>query len=817
MGVKKWIVLWVLTVAAWAAMGQRVATGVVRDSASGRALEFVNVGIDGRPEGTATDAAGRYRLALPQGGGMVLRFSHTGYRPRLVALGEDSVGEVRCDVVLVQAAKTLDEVAISGERLTDDGFRGIRVEHLQASDGPGGGVEDLVKTLPDVNSSNEMSSQYSVRGGSFDENLVYINGVEVFRPMLIRSGQQEGMSIINPDLVSAVQFSPGGFDASFGDKMSSVLDIAYHRPAERRLTLSASLLGGSATWLMPFSDRLALATSLRYHSNSYLLRSMDTEGAYTSAYTDWQSMLYYRASERLNLGVLVIGSANSYGLVPESQTTAFSQRSMELDVYFDGAESDRFSTLLGAFTADYRPNEVWTLKANLAAQHIAESEEYHVQSQYWLYELGLGEAGGDVERFDRGVGTFLEHSRGRLQTAIYSANLAATRDAALGEWQLGGRVQYEAATDRRRHWLWMDSAGYAMPTTIPVAGDSANMPSAPMLQDFSNSSGGVSTLRGVAFVQRELNFSLGARRELRLLLGVRGGAYRTQQVWYDVKETLPTRVYADPRLSATLNPGWSTDLHFRLSAGGYSQPPLYREYRRSDGTLNAEVRPQRAWQAAATADWTLRVGAMPMRITGDLYAKYMPSIVPYVVDNLSLVYDPDMQARAYATGFCLRVNAELVDSLESWVSLHVMESRQDVEGDGLGWYPRPTDQRVSLKMFVQDYVPRIPWWRMSLTLVYATGAPLASNYAPKEQPLRFPAYFRIDWGNTVQLSRFGRIKQKLAGWHIDDVQLSLQVFNLFDRRNVSSYLWVADYDGRPYRVPSYLTARQLNLRLTVSF
>lgn len=805
-----------LLVSAMAVEGQCVVKGVVKDSASGQVVEFANVGVEGRTEGTATDAAGRYRLSLPRGGEVVLRFSHTGYRPRRIALGSDTAGEIRLDVLLVPAAKTLGEVQVSGQRPTDDGFRGIKLEHLQASDGPSGGVEDLVKTLPDVNSSNEMSSQYSVRGGSFDENLVYINGVEVFRPMLVRSGQQEGMSIINPDLVGAVQFSPGGFDASFGDKMSSVLDIAYHRPAARRLTLSASLLGGSATWLMPFSERLSLATSLRYHSNSYLLRSMETEGAYTSAYADWQSLLHYRASERLDLGLLLIGSANSYGLVPESRTTAFSQRSMELDVYFDGAEQDRYRTLLGALTLNYRPGELWQLKANLAAQRVAESEEYHVQSQYWLYELGMGEAGGDVERFDRGVGTFLEHSRGRLQTDILSANLAASRDAALGQWQVGGRVQYEAAADRRRHWLWMDSAGYAMPAVIPVAGDSANMPSVPMLQDFSNSSGGVATLRGVAFVQRELNFSLGARRELQLLAGVRGGAYRARQTWYDEQQVLPVGAYADPRLSATFNPGWETAMRFRLSAGGYTQPAVYREYRRADGTLAASVKPQRSWQVAATADWSLHLGAMPMRITGDLYGKYMPQIVPYVVDNLSLVYDPDAHARAYATGFCLRVNAELVDSLESWVSLHLMQSRQEVEGDGMGWYPRPTDQRLSLKVFVQDYVPRFPWWRMSLTLVYATGAPLASNYAPREEPLRFPAYFRIDWGNTVQLSRFGAVKRRLSRWHIDDVQLSLLVFNLFDQKNVSSYLWVADYDGRPYRVPSYLTARQLNVRLTVS-
>lgn len=800
----------------WAA-AQGVVTGKVTDRVSGSALEFVNVGVVGSTAGTATDVQGGYRLKVASSDSVTLRFSFTGYEPQERRVKVTVGATLRMDVALVPSAKRLDEVEVRDEKTRESAFTNIEVEKIEAAVGPTGGVESVLKTLPDVNSNNELSSQYSVRGGSFDENLVYINGVEVFRPMLIRSGQQEGMSIINPDMVDYILFSPGGFDASYGDKMSSVLDITYSRPVEFKGKVSASLLGASATVQGRAGEKWSYAAGLRQHSNQYVLGSLDTKGRYTTHYTDLQALLGYKANDRLDLGLLAIYTRNVYGLVPDSMTTAFSQRTMELDVYFDGAEEDKYRTMLVAATFDYRPSELWRVKGNLSVQRISESERYDIQSQYWLYQLGMGEVVGDVERFDRGVGTFLEHARNRLNTGIYALDVKATREASLGDWTTGIKLQYESATDRLREWRWVDSAGFALPTSQPVPGDSANMPTAPILQQYANSEGGLQTLRATAFVQRELNFVLSHGTELKLLAGVRGGLYNSELEWYDEQASTGVRHTVSPRVSASLKPKWDRDILFRLATGIYQQAPFYREYRRTDGTLCPEVRPQTSYQVMGTTDWNLRLWERPFKITADVYYKYITGLIPYTVDNLRISYHPDEEAVAYAAGFSLRVNGEFVEGLESWASLSLMKTQEDIAGDEFGWLDRPTDQRFSIKVFVQDYIPTMPWWRMSMSVIYATGMPVTAPYGRQDPALRLPSYLRVDWGNTVQLSRFERLKRMKVFCYVDDIQVGLEVFNLFDRLNVISYLWVTDYENHPYRVPNYLTSRQLNVKLTVLF
>ncbi len=800
----------------WAA-GQGVVTGKVTDRASGSALEFVNVGVVGGTTGTSTDAQGLYRLKVAGGDSVTLRFSFTGYEAREERLKLTHGATVRLDVALTPSAKRLEEVEVRDEKTRESAFTSIEVEKIEAAVGPAGGVESVLKTLPDVNSNNELSSQYSVRGGSFDENLVYINGVEVFRPMLIRSGQQEGMSIINPDLVSYILFSPGGFDASYGDKMSSVLDITYSRPVEFKGRVSASLLGAAATVEGRAGEKWSYALGLRQHSNRYVLGSLDTKGSYTTYYTDLQALLGYKANERLDVGLLAMYTRNVYGLVPDSMTTAFSQRTMELDVYFDGAEEDQYRTLLVATTFDYRPSDLWRVRGNLSMQHIRESERYDIQSQYWLYQLGMGEQVGDVQRFDRGVGTFLEHARNRLNTGIFALDVKATREASLGDWEMGVKLQLESAADRLREWRLVDSAGYALPASLPMPGDSSNMPTAPILQQYANSDGGLQTVRTTAFVQRELNFLLSHGTELKLLAGVRGGLYKSWLEWYDEHGTTGLRPTVSPRVSASLKPQWERDIVFRLATGIYQQTPFYREYRRVDGVLMPEVGPQTSYQVMGTADWNLRLWKRPFKITYDMYYKYITDLIPYTVDNLRISYHPDEQAVAYVAGVSLRVNGEFVDGLESWASLSLMKTQEDIEGDEFGWLDRPTDQRFSAKVFLQDYIPTMPWWRMSMSIIYATGMPVTAPYGRQDPALRLPSYLRVDWGNTVQLSRFERLKRMRLFHYVDDIQLGVEVFNLFDRKNVISYLWVTDYDNHPYRVPNYLTARQLNVKLTVLF
>ncbi len=811
MAMKRIVLYVVLMLMPLLAAGQGLVEGVVTDAKSGEPLEFVNVGIPGLQTGTVTNGKGYYRLPLKGGDSVTVRFSFTGYESAQFKVRRDQRTEL--DVRLKAAATQLQAVEVNDERTRQSTFTQIEVSKLDEAVGPTGGVEGVIKMLPDVQSNNELSSQYSVRGGSFDENLVYINGVEIFRPMLIRSGQQEGMSIINPDMVDFILFSPGGFDASYGDKLSSVLDITYLRPREFKGKASVSLLGATATVQGRAGEKLVYAAGLRRHSNQYVLGSMDTKGSYTTAYTDFQALLGYKVNDRLDLGLLAVWTHNVYGLVPESRTTAFGsalQPGMEIDIYFDGQEQDRYNTFLGAFSADWRPNEDWRVKSHIAVQHINESERYDVQSQYWLYQIATGESTDDTSRFNRGVGTFLEHARNRLTTDIASFDLRANRYARLGSWDMGIKLQLEQIDDHLREWKWVDSSGYALPTNMLPFGDSTNYPVPPVLQLFANSSNSMQTLRGAAFVQRELDFTTRRGDDFKMLAGIRMQVYST--------DAGGPKWMISPRASVNFKPKMGQDILFRLAAGIYHQAPFYREYRRDDGSLCTDLDPQTSYQLTGTTDWNFRLWAKPFTLTADLYGKYITNLIPYSVDNLRLRYMPDEKAVGYAVGLSLRLNGELVEGLESWASLSLMQTQEDIEGDGLGWLARPTDQRLSIKIFLQDNVPDMPWWRMSLNLVFATGSPIAVPFGDNGgDQLRLPSYYRIDWGNTIRLSQFEKLKHKKIFHYVEDIQIGLEVFNLFNFRNVVSYLWVADIDNLPRRVPNYLTARQLNFKITVLF
>lgn len=808
----KRILIYVLLYIPLAVFGQGLVEGTVRDAGGNSVMPYVNVGIVGSSMGTVTDSLGHYRLAILRSDSITLRFSFTGYRTEERRIGLAGGRRLKLHIRLTPSSTQLQPVEITDDRTRQSTFTQIDAAKLDDAVGPTAGVEGLLKMLPDVHSSNELSSQYSVRGGSFDENLVYINDVEIFRPMLIRSGQQEGMSIINPDLVDFILFSPGGFDAVYGDKLSSVLDIKYARPTHFQGKVSASLLGAATTVQGRVGERWSYAAALRRHSNQYVLGSLDTKGTYTTAYTDLQTLVGYRASERLDLGFLGILTHNVYGLVPESQTTTFGGffNPMALRIYFDGQEQDHFRTLLGAFTADWRPNDDWHLKSILSIQYIRESERYDVQSQYWLYELAQGENVGDTAMFDRGVGTFLEHARNRLSTSIASLDFCASRYARLGNWNFGLKFQLESIDDHLREWRWVDSAGYTMPTSFPIIGDSIGFPTNPILQQYANSDHTMHTFRTHAYVQRELNIHTSSA-DIKVLAGLRG------QVYVNSIAGKP-RLMVSPRVSVNYKPELEYDMLFRLAAGVYQQAPFYREYRTPDGTLYADLPAQKSYQLTGSFDWNFSLRNKPFTLTADLYGKYLTDIIPYTVDNLRVRYNPNLSAIGYVAGFSLRVNAELIKGLESWASLSVMRTQEDIAGDGQGWMDRPTDQRLSFKVFLQDNVPEMPWWRMSLNLVYATGMPIIIPFGDYgNSQLRLPSYYRVDWGNTIRLSQFEGFKQKRLFQWVDDIQLGVEIFNLFNFRNVVSYLWVSDYENQPHRVPNYLTERQLNVKLTILF
>ena len=791
-------------------------------SSEGGGVEYATVGVvdSKNPYGVTADVRGHYSLTVRQSDSITVRVSCSGFETQTLRL-KLSKGEKRSlDFTLKPSSTQLDAVTVSDDRIRSTTFTEIDIKRIENSVGPNESVESYIKTLPDVNSNNELSSQYSVRGGSFDENLVYINGIEIYRPQLVRSGQQEGLSIINPDLVDHILFSPGGFDATYGDRMSSVLDIIYSRPVEQRFRVSASLLGGSASAQGTIGNRFSYGIGFRHHNNRYILKSMDTEGSYSTAYTDLQGIFRYRVNDSLDLSLLTVWTNNLYGLVPYTRATVFGsfQQALKFDVYFDGLERDRYRTLLGAFTLNYHPNDDFQMQWITSALSNREQENYDIQSQYWLYAVGVGENAADTQQFDRGVGTFLEHARNRLDMTIYNTELKFVRYALLGAWNFGLKGQIEQTSGRLREWKWVDSADYTYPTDHHLPGIDDTTVFAPILQLFCNADNQVQTLRGMAYAQREVNIFTRHDDIIKLTAGVRGQYYITSNPQDSQFSILNSQFLLSPRIAASYKPHAGPDILYRLAAGVYQQPTLYRELRRPDGTLCQNIPAQRSYQATAAADWNLHLFGLPFRITADLYYKYITHLIPYTIDNLRIRYNPDQQAIGYATGASLRINGDLVPGLESWASISVMKTQEDILGDNLGWINRPTDQRFSFKIFVQDYIPSFPWWRMSLSLLYGSRTPTTHPYqTDRSIEYHIPPYFRADWGNTINLTRFESIRRSRIGRFFSDLSVSIEVFNLFDYHNVVSFIWVADYTNLYYPVPNYLTARQLNIKLSATF
>ncbi len=799
-------------------------------------------------KGAVCDMNGHFKLELPADSSIRIEVSYLGYTTKDTVLCQNGGTTTAITFRLKESARQLGPVQIIEERSRTTTFTAIDVERLERYVGPQSGVESLLKTLPDVSSNNEMSSQYSVRGGSFDENLVYINHVEVYRPLLVRNGQQEGTSMINPDMVDHILFSPGGFDATYGDRMASVLDLVYSNPPaysdstsgfihDVKGKVSASFLGASLSLKGLAGKKFSYSLGLRQHSNRYLFGSLDTKGNYTTSYSDMQSLLSYKVNEALDLHLLMMVSRNIYGLIPESQTTTFGgfNEAMQFEVYYEGEESDSYTTTLAALSADYHPNDDFKLRWTCSFQGNRENESYDILSQYMLYELNVGnyDENGETERFDRGIGSFLEHARNNLKTNIFAAEVQGTNYAALGNWNWGLKLQHEQFRDRMKEWKLVDSSGFALPTVLPLPGNDSNMPLTPILQLYCRANHAVSSSRLTAFVQRNVDFYNDRGDLFSFVAGVRAH-------WYDVYfggDTLSGNVsnyaltatanndadhnshlFISPRLSFNYKPQWRRNILFRLAAGIYSQAPLYREFRYDNGELNHNALPQRSYQAMGTMDWNFHIGNSPFKFTADVYYKYISDLIAYRIDNLRIRYDAENNAVGYAAGLSLRLSGEVVEGLESWASLSLMKTQQNIDGDDFDWIARPADQRISFKLFFQDYVPSVPFWRMSLSLIAGSG--MSFTYPTQRdfsQSHYYPAYFRVDWGNTLQLSHFPKLRDSWLMRYVDDVLLSVEVFNLFDYKNVVAYTWVSDYANQYYPVPNYLTARQLNFKITVTF
>ena len=804
---------------------------------NGKVLELVNIAVLGTSYGVTSDSRGQYTLNLPSDTLLNVVFSFVGYQQESVKVKLKPGEQRKIDVTLNSSSTTLSDVVVSDRQINSATITRIDAREISLVPSSGaGGVEDIVKTLPGVSSTNELSSQYNVRGGNFDENLIYINGIEVYKPFLVGSGQQEGMSIINPRLVSNIDFSAGGFSAEYGDKLSSALDITYKKSMLPAASLSLSFLGAEVhAEGATLKNKLSYLVGARYKNNKYILGNMETKGVYQPNFTDVQGLLSYNITPRLEVSAFGYYSRNNYLMIPDTRETDFGniQMSHRITIYFDGKESSTYNTGLGAFTLNFSPNEDLNLKLIASAYSAVESENYDIQGQYWIGQLetnpGSEQSGNVIS--NQGVGTYIEHARNDFYSQVFNIDHKGAYKNDLYTLKWGARYQHQYFDDMINEWEMLDSAGYS----LPHPADSIGSPNPPHpLFDIRHVSKGhnVLNINNVdAFVHNEWNINTKSDDIVTLSLGLRANYWGYNN-----------EINVSPRAGVAYKPSWSDDMLFRLSGGVYVQPPFYRELRKFDGSLVGpdDASTQKSYQVVFTHEYNFKAWDRPFVLTSEVYYKYLKDIIPYEVDNVRIKYFADQKATGYAAGMDMRINGEFVKGIESWASLSIMKSEENIKyylsptgtilsqtdvNNGAEYVcdtiikgiPRPSDQRINFSLFFQDYIPFIPSFKVNLKLVFGTGMPFGAPYSERyKQTLRMSPYRRVDIGFSKQLiSEKTSFKKKNPLSYIRNCWLSLEVFNLLGINNVSSYMWVTDIYNIQYAVPNYLTPRQINLKLVV--
>jgi len=779
---------------------------------SGQPIELANVSIKNYPIGTTTDRKGNYLLRIPAEKEVTLVYSFLGYKPVEKAVHANIEQHLEINIKLQVSSKEIDEVKVSQQRNGNSNISHIDPKYVSNIPSAGaGGVETLIKTLPGVTSNNELSSQYSVRGGNFDENLVYVNDIEIYRPFLVQSGRQEGLSFINPDMVSTIEFSAGGFDAKYGDKMASVLDIKYRQPVDFEGSGSISMLGG-ALHLEDISKnkKLSYTAGIRYKTNRYLLGSLDTKGDYNPNFTDFQTYVTYRFTDHFDLSFLGNLSQNKYQFIPKTRETSFGtfNTAYNTKIYFDGQEKDKFATMLGALSANYHPTNNFNLKFIASAFQTREEVNYDIQGQYYLNQLEkdlASESLGDSV-LNLGVGTFINHARDKLVASVYNFTVkgAYNSDKHLANWGL--KFQVEDINDKMNEWVLRDSTGYS----LPYNEDTVKLFSTV----FTNNS--MVNTRMTGYVQDTYQLTSN-KGDLYLTGGLRFN------YWSFTKELL-----LSPRFSLSYYPDWEANFVFRLAGGSYQQPAFFKEMKDRYGNINPNIKAQKSTQFVAGTDYLFRAWDRPFKLTSELFYKNFSLLIPYQVDNVQIRYLADQQSKGYATGMDFKVNGEFVSGIQSWASVSLLQTKEDIVGDGHGWIPRPTDQTVNFSIYFQDYFPGNPTYKMHLAAFYGSGLPTGPPNGQRYQDVfRMPSYRRVDLGfSKILIGPETKFQKRTILSNVKDMWLSLEVLNLLGINNTVSYFWVSNNghytsDGKwaheMFAVPNYLTNRKVNLKLTVKF
>ncbi|MEQ8624844.1 MAG: TonB-dependent receptor [Vicingaceae bacterium] len=809
---------------------------------NGKAIDAASISISGKGSGSISNKNGEYSIKVPSDTSVTLTITHISFQPQQKTLFLKS-GETRRIVFNLKASSyKIDEIQVEEERNRAKPMQSLDPKNIKYIPSPNGSFEAIIKTLPGVYSNNELTSQYNVRGGSFDENLVYVNDIEIYRPFLIRSGNQEGLSFINPDMIKDIDFSAGGYEARYGDKMSSVLAVTYKEPKEFAGSVTGSLLGGAMHIEgSPGDHRFTHISGIRYRSNRYVLGSLDTQGDYRPTFVDAQTYLTYDVSEKWEIGFLGNYARNKYEFVPQNRETNFGtiQQALRLTIFFEGQEVTDFETYFGAITNTYKPNQNLTLSIVTSAFRSFETETFDILGQYFIDELERDLSNdnfGDVA-FNRGIGSYLNHARNYLDASVYNVQHRGKLVVENGNWEWGLRGQHEEIIDELKEWDLIDSAGYSIPQPPQRPGQN---PIRPIELNLFNSFKAENTLvsnRLMAYGQRTLRWMDKGENEFIFTGGLRAN------YWDLNNETV-----VSPRANIAWKPKWERDFLFRFSTGFYYQPPFYRELRDFEGNLNKDIKAQRSIHFVLGADYNFKAWDRPFKFVGEAYYKRMDNVIPYELDNVRIRYYAENSAEAYAVGADFKINGEFVKGVDSWVNIGFLSIQEDIKNDFYydyfnsdgekiipgftlnntpvdstrnepGYIPRPTDQRINFSLFFQDYLPRNPSYQMHLTFHYGSGLPFGppSNERYKDT-LRIPAYLRVDLGFSKQLlGPDSKLGPKNPFRHFNSIWLGIDVFNLLNRNNTLSYLWVTDVTNRQYAVPNFLTSRQLNVRLQFEF
>jgi len=815
----KFLIIFLFSLSVQVLTGQTATIkGKVLDSIN-RPIENATVSIGNL--GAVTDENGSYEILVPAGKNITVRYGHVAYNSFSKTFRVQKGKTLYFSPRLYYKTEAIDEVIIIDQRANTQGLVGIESRTAQILPSANQGIESVLKTLPGVNFNNELSTQYNVRGGSFEENLVYVNGIEIYRSFLIRSGRQEGLSFVNPELTQNVDFSSGGFQSKYGDKLSSVLDITYRKPSRFGASLEASFLGGSVSVEgLSKNEKFKALVGARYRNNSLFLNSNDIDANFNPNYTDVQMYLSYDFSEKFSLDFLGSYSLNNYDFTPISRQTNFGTLTnpLSLVVNYQGKEEDRYETLFGALKGNYKFSNDLSVSLTASSYNTKEQEYYDILSFYGLGEVNANFGSDDFgdANFVRSIGSQLDHARNNLKAQISNIKLTANWRKNTNLFEFGAKYQHENIKDRINEWQVVDSSGFSLrPPHLLPRNDEPYEPFTGPITPFIN----INAENDVT-IQRVSGFAQWSKKSY----------INEHTVWYNLGIraqhwqidgdglTSDKHTVVSPRGQFSIKPNWNTDMLFRVSGGLYYQPPFYRELRDSLGTVHPEVKAQKSLHIVLGHDFSFALWNRPFKLVSEVYYKHLTEVNPFTIDNVKIRYRAKNNAVAYAAGVDLRLNGEFVPGTESWFSIGYLQTEENI--DNRGYISRPTDQRFKFALLFQDYVPSVPSLKMYLNLVYNTGVPGGSpSYAdPYEYQNRLKAYFRSDIG--ISYIFVDANNPPKANWQKKFKQLSagLELFNMFDNQNTITNTWVKDVSSNRYvAIPNYLSGRVLNLKIAMRF